>query len=103
MSRKRNNRPRPTGGKLPPVLQQLKHNLQGMSTQSLAVVLDATAAVLRERGAAIRVWNEKDRTVQKFGYIGGRVYALAPQGEPKPEETEHGENGEDTGGRAPDT
>lgn len=100
MKANRNNR-RPGGGKLPKPLAQLQGNLQRLSTQALAVVLDATVEVLRERGVAVRLWNEKGRSIQKFGYIGGRIYALVPQGRQGPEETSHGENGEDTGGGAP--
>lgn len=94
---KRSNRG-PGGRKLPPPLAQLKGNLQRLSTQSLAVVLDASVEVLRERGVAVRLWNEKGREVQKFGYIGGRIYALVPQEEAKPEEADHGESGEDENG-----
>ena len=94
---KRNNRG-PGGKKLPPPLAQLKGNLQRLSTQSLAVVLDASVEVLRERGVTVRLWNEKGREVQKIGYIGGRVYALVPQADEKPEETDHGESGEDDSG-----
>ena len=100
MKANRNNR-RPGGGKLAKPLAQLKGNLQRLSTQALAVVLDATVEVLRERGVAVRLWNEKDRSIQKFGYIGGRIYALVPQGRQEPEEVDHGENGESTGGGAP--
>lgn len=98
------NRQRPGGSrKLPPPLAQLKGNLQRLSTQSLAVVLDATVEVLRERGVAVRLWKEEGRTVQKVGYIGGRIYALVPQARAEPEETGHGENGENTGVGAPGT
>ncbi len=100
---KMRNNQRPGGRKLPPPLAQLKGNLQRLSTQTIAVILDASAEVLRERGVAIRLWNEKDRNIQKFGYIGGRIYALVPQGRAEPEETGHGENGENTGVGAPGT
>ena len=100
MKANRNNR-RPGGGKPPKPLAQLKGNLQRLSTQALAVVLDATVEVLRERGVAVRLWNEKGRSIQKFGYIGGMIYALVPQGRQEPEEVDHGESGENTGGGAP--
>lgn len=97
---KRSNR-RHRGGKLPAPLAQLKGNLQRLSTQSLAVVLDVTAEVLRERGAAIQIWNEQGWIIQKFGYIGGKIYGLAPQRKHKPEDASCGEDGEETGGGAP--
>lgn len=96
MKANRNNR-RPGGGKPPKPLAQLKGNLQRLSTQDL----DRGVEVLRERGVAVRLWNEKGRSIQKFGYIGGRIYALVPQGRQEPEEVDHGESGENTGGGAP--
>ena len=101
MKTKQNKRPYPGGFQASPGKAQAMASLQRLSTPALAALLDTAVAVLRGRGVTVQDWDEKERTVQKFGYIGGRIYALVPQGRQEPEEVDHGESGENTGGGAP--
>jgi len=101
MKAKRNRRPYPGGFQASPGKGQAMARLQRLSTPALAALLDTAVAVLRGRGVTVQDWDEKGRTVQRVTCIGGKVFILAPRGRQGPEETRHGESGENTGGGAP--
>ncbi len=101
MKAKRNKRPYPGGFQASPGKAQAMASLQRLSTPALAALLDTAVAVLRGRGVTVQDWDEKGRTIQRVTCIGGRVFILAPRGRQGPEETRHGESGENTGGGAP--
>ncbi len=56
--------------------------MEALPTFALVATMDAIKDVLLRRGQPIRDWDEKDRAIQKFSFLGGKVYALAPRHSP---------------------
>ena len=56
--------------------------LETLPTFALVVTMNAINTALRQRGQAIRDWDQRDKVIQKFSVLGGKVYALAPSSRP---------------------
>ena len=56
--------------------------LETLPTFALVVTMNAINTALRQRGQAIRDWDQRDKVIQKFSVLGGKVYALAPSNRP---------------------
>lgn len=59
--------------------------------------MNAINTALRQRGQAIRDWDQRDKVIQKFSVLGGKVYALAPSSRPS-EVSTNGDGDEKPGG-----
>ncbi len=53
--------------------------MEVLPTYALVAAMNGMNEVLRRRGQPIRDWDEKDKVIQQFSIIGGKVYALAPK------------------------
>ena len=68
-----------------------------LPTFALVVTMNAINTALRQRGQAIRDWDQRDKVIQKFSVLGGKVYALAPSNRPS-EVSTNGDGDEKPGG-----
>ena len=71
--------------------------LETLPTFALVVTMNAINTALRQRGQVIRDWDQRDKVIQKFSVLGGKVYALAPSSRPS-EVSTNGDGDEKPGG-----
>ncbi|MBS6347211.1 MAG: hypothetical protein KH443_00200 [Oscillospiraceae bacterium] len=71
--------------------------LETLPTFALVITMNAINTALRQRGQAIRDWDQRDKVIQKFSVLGGKVYALAPSSRPS-EVSTNGDGDEKPGG-----
>ena len=71
--------------------------LKALPTFALVATMNAITVVLRQRGQEIRDWDQRDKAVQKFTVLGGKVYALAPSSRPS-EVSTNGDGDQEPGG-----
>ena len=77
--------------------QRPSRMLEDPATFALVVTMNAINTALRQRGQAIRDWDQRDKVIQKFSVLGGKVYALAPSSRPS-EVSTNGDGDEKPGG-----
>ena len=96
--RKKGQWPKPKPQK-PPATKQAAAaaEMDGLPTYALVAAMNAVTDALRRRGQLIRDWDEKDKVIQKFSVLGGKVYALAPRQSPTEVHT-HGDGDQKPGG-----
>ena len=71
--------------------------LKALPTFALVATMNAITNVLRQRGQEIRDWDQRDKVIQKFSVLGGKVYALAPSSR-QSEVSTNGDGDEKPGG-----
>ena len=60
-------------------LQKCVANVDKMPTPLLVQSLNSTIKLLAKRGVEIRDWDDRNRTVYKFKWLGGSAFFLAPK------------------------
>lgn len=62
-----------------PIPPDYRAALQPLPTYAIVESINTMIDVLRARGQPVRDWDERDKVIDRFTVLGGKVYALAPR------------------------